>query len=62
MAPKCVKGGFPRGAKFIPNKYLTNISAKIDAFIRDVHKCLPSWHFHAGTAVNISELTKVNKW
>ena len=38
MAPKCVRGGFSREAKFFLNKYAeTNISAKFDAHIRDVN-------------------------
>ena len=37
MAPKYVRGGSSSGANFFPNKYAeTNISAKFDAFIRDV--------------------------
>ena len=41
MPPKSVRGGFSRGAKCIPNKYAeTNISAKFEAFIRDVNTWL----------------------
>ena len=38
IAPKSVSGGFLRGAIFFLKKYTeTNISAKFDAFIRDVN-------------------------
>ena len=37
MGPKCVRGGFSRGAKKISDEYAEkNISSKLDAFTRDI--------------------------
>ena len=41
IPPKCVRGRFSRRVNFFPNKYAeTNISAKFDAFIRNMNVCI----------------------